>query len=41
MENVTVLSSQSESVIHEVDQTVQIIVENTHELELRLNEFKS
>ncbi len=41
MDNVTRLSTQSEEIIHEVDNTVKTIVEHSHELELRLNEFKS
>jgi len=41
MDNVTKLSTQSEEIIHEVDSTVQKIVQHSHELELRLNEFKS
>lgn len=41
MDNVTKLSAQSEEIIHEVDKTVKTIVEHSHELELRLNEFKS
>ncbi len=41
MDNVTALSTESEAIIHEVDSTVKTIVEHSHELELRLNEFKS
>jgi len=41
MDNVTRLSTQSEESIHDVDSTVKTIVEHSHELELRLNEFKS
>ncbi len=41
MENVTKLSTQSEEIIHNVDSTVKTIVEHSHELEVRLNEFKS
>lgn len=41
MENVTKLSTQSEEIIHEVNSTVGLIVKQSHELELRLNEFKS
>ncbi|MDF1879806.1 Cache 3/Cache 2 fusion domain-containing protein [Sulfurimonas sp. MAG313] len=41
MDDVTKLSSQSEEIIHDVDATVHEIVEHSHELELRLNEFKS
>ena len=41
MDNVTQLSTQSEEIIHDVDKTVQIIVEHSHELELRLDEFQS
>lgn len=41
MENVTQLSTQSEAIIHDVDRTVQIIVEHSHELALRLDEFQS
>jgi len=41
MDDVTQLSTQSEQVVHEVHNTVQTIVKHSHELELRLNEFKS
>jgi len=41
MDDVTQLSTQSEENIHDVDSTVQTIVEHSYELELRLNEFKS
>jgi len=41
MDEVTQLSTQSEAIIHDVDNTVKTIVEHSHELELRLNEFKS
>jgi methyl-accepting chemotaxis protein len=41
MDDVTALSTQSEEIIHDVHKTVQTIVEHSHELELRLNEFKS
>ena len=41
MDNVTRLSTQSEEIIHNVDSTVKTIVEHSHELEVRLNEFKS
>ena len=41
MDDVTTLSTQSEEIIHDVDNTVNTIVEHSHELELRLNEFKS
>jgi methyl-accepting chemotaxis protein len=41
MDNVTQLSSESEAIIRDVDATVQTIVRNSHDLELRLNEFKS
>ncbi|PHR57079.1 MAG: hypothetical protein COA44_06720 [Arcobacter sp.] len=41
MDDVTQLSTQSEEIIHDVDDTVKTIVEHSHELELRLNEFKS
>ena len=41
MDDVTQLSTQSEEIIHDVDGTVKTIVEHSHELELRLNEFKS
>lgn len=41
MDDVTKLSTQSEAIIHDVHNTVQTIVKHSHELELRLNEFKS
>jgi len=41
MDDVTQLSTQSEQIIHDVHNTVQSIVKHSHELELRLNEFKS
>lgn len=41
MDNVTNLSTQSEEIIHDVHNTVQTIVGHSHELEVRLNEFKS
>ncbi len=41
MDNVTTLSTESESSIHEVDDIVNAIVKQSHELELKLNQFKS
>jgi len=41
MDDVTALSTQSEAIIHDVHHTVETIVQHSHELELRLNEFKS
>lgn len=41
MDNVTKLSAESETIIHDVHNTVETIVGHSHELELRLNEFKS
>lgn len=41
MDGVTKLSTESEAIIHDVDNTVKTIVEHSYELELRLNEFKS
>jgi len=41
MDDVTALSTQSEAIIHDVHNTVETIVQHSHDLELRLNEFKS
>ena len=41
MDKVTRLSTESEEIIHDVDNTVKTIVEHSYELKVKLNEFKS